>query len=259
MHDVAVRVGGAEWRDWLLHLADTRTLRRLEVPGDLLEPDPCAVLRLAQHVGLSVLHVPDAIPPTLSRYASETGLADNAVALASLAAGLQSRVKGGVLYTSVDLGLDRLALECFADGLRRRNRFLRALRGHLEPLGVSLAIRVRWPRPFPGSHEWEWAGNLLHELRSERCFLAVDVVMQDLPEDFRVEGMLRDCAAHLAVVRLHYRPGLSECPSLEAWERWAAALRHHAARLAIVFCPQEPPLASAAEALAAIEGWAGAM
>lgn len=256
MHEAAVRVGLPAWREWLLCLADTRHLRRLELPGDLLEAESGDALRLLGHLQLAVLHVADALPASLGRYLSETGLTENPTGMAALLAGLRARLRGGVRLTSVDLGIDRLHAEGFEDGLRRRAHLLRRLIHDLEPLGVAVAVRVRTPRPFVGSHEWEWAGNLLHELTDERCCLAVDVVMPDLPETFDPDVLLRDCSSHLALLRLHFRWGWGESPAEAVWQRWGTALRRHAGPLGLVFCPQETPLAGAAALLADVERWA---
>ena len=255
MHDVAVRIGMADWREWLLSLADTRSLRRLELPAELLDPDGAAALRLIEHLGLSVLHVADAIPPNVGRYASESGLVHNEAGLAALVRSARDRLGGRVCFTSLDLGLDRLGAEGVEEGLRRRAHFLRALLDGLGTPGMTLAVRVRLPRPFPGSHEWEWAGNLLHEMVGTQAGLALDVALSDLPEEFDVEALLRECSAHLAMVRLHFRWRWGESPADAAWKRWCSALRHHPGRLGVVFCPQEPPLAAAAALLADIQRW----
>jgi hypothetical protein len=259
MHDVAVRVGAADWREWLLCLADTRGLRQLELPAAVLDPDPPDALRLLDHLGLAVLHVADAIPANLSRYASESGLAGDEAGVAALVRFAQARLRDRVRFASLDLGLDRLHDEGVEPGLRRRTRFLRALLSGLETSPVVLAVRVRLPRPFAGSHEWEWAGNLLHEVGAARVGLALDVVLSDVPDDFAVEALLRECAAPLAVVRLHFRWRWGESPPAAVWERWCRALRHHPGRLGVVFCPQAPPLATAAALLADIQGWAEAL
>jgi hypothetical protein len=256
MHEVAVRIGMTDWREWLLSLADTRRLRWLELPTELLEPGPTGALRLLEHLDLAVLHVADAIPANLSRYASESDLTGNEAGLATLARAVRSRLSGRARCTSVDLGLDRLGGEGLEEGLRRRARFLRAILEGLEATGVALAVRLRLPRPFAGSHEWEWAGNLLHDLGEAQAGLALDVMMSDLPEDFEVEARLRECAAHLAVVRLHFRWRWGESPADAVWERWCSALRHHPGRLGVVFCPQPLPLSAATALLADIQRWA---
>jgi hypothetical protein len=256
MHEVAVRIGMTDWREWLLSVADTQRLRRLELPAELLEPQAAATLRLLEHLGLSVLHVADAIPANLSRYASESGLAENEAGLAALVRSTRARLQGRTHFSSLDLGLDRLQAEGVEEGLRRRGRFLRTLLGGLEASGVTLAVRVRLPRPFAGSHEWEWAANLLHDVVGAPAGLALDVVMSDLLEESDVEALLRECAAHLAVVRLHFRWRWGESPTDAVWERWCGALRHHPGRLGVVFCPHEPPLASAGALLADIQRWA---
>jgi len=256
MHEAAIRVGLSDWREWLLSVADTRTLRRLELPGELLESASGEALRRIGHLRLAVLHVADALPATLSRYASEAGLTDDGNAMTALLRGVRDRLCGGVRLTSVDVGLDRLRDEDFDTGLRRRAHLLRRLIHDLEPLGVAVAVRVCMPRPFAGSHEWEWAGNLLHELSDERCGLAVDVAMPDLPETFDPDTLLRDCSSHLALLRLHFRWGWGESPAEAEWQRWAGALRRHAGPLGIVFCPREVPLNCAAPLLGDVERWA---
>jgi hypothetical protein len=60
----------------------------------------------------------------------------------------------------------------------------------------------------------------------------------------------------LAVVRLHFRWRWGESPPEAVWARWGAALRHHPGRLGVVFCPHEPPLATAPALLADIQRWA---
>lgn len=256
MHDVAVRIGMPDWRDWLVRVADTRTLRWLELPADVLEPAGAAELRLVDHLGLAWLHVADAIPANLSRYASESGLSAHPAALAALSQALRQRLQGRTRSLSLDLGLDRLPVEGVEAGLQRRGHFLRALVAGLEATSITLAVRVRVPRPFAGSHEWEWAGNLLHDVAHAQVGLALDVAMSDLPEEFEVESLLRECAAHLAVVRLHFRWRWGESPAEAVWQRWCGALRHQPGRLAVVFCPHEPPLAVATALLQDVERWA---
>ncbi|NLF16395.1 MAG: hypothetical protein GX595_03950 [Lentisphaerae bacterium] len=257
MPEVALRVGAAEWREWLWCVADTRSLRALELPGDVIAGEAAALLPLLTHLRLGLAHVADAVPAALGRYASEAGLADDPARLQALLGGLRARLQGGVRWTSVDVGLDRLATEGYAAGLQRRLHFLRLLIHGLEPLGVRVAVRVRWPRPFADSHEWEWAANLLHDLADERCRLALDVVLSDLPDDVRPEALLRDCSAHLAVLRLHVPWGAGEGLPESSWAAWAAAWRRLPGPLTVVFCP--PPLAAAQapRLLAAVEAWAG--
>jgi hypothetical protein len=255
MHDVAVRIALADWREWLLSVADTRTLRRLELPAELLDARAADAIPLLEHLGLSVLHVPDAIPANLSRYASESGLAADDAALGTLTRDLRARLGGRVRCTSLDLGLDRLSTEGVEAGLRRREHLLRVLVEGLEGSGVALAVRVRLPRPFGGSHEWEWAGNLLHEIAEVHAGLALDVVLSDLAEDLDIEALLRECSAHLMLVRLHFRWRWGESPTAATWERWCNALRHHSGRLGVVFCPTALPLAAATVLLADVERW----
>jgi|GEM_PF-2627374 len=257
MHDVAVRVGHVGWREWLLGMADTRTLRRIEVPADLVWAGGPDLLKLAQHLGLSLLHVADVVPASLSCHLSDGPWADDESVLALLAAQVRKHLPEGVRFGSLDLGLDRLAMGDFAEGLRRRSSFVRRLARELAPLGTRVAVRVRMPRPFAGSHQWEWAGNLLDELRPEGCCLAVDVVLHDLPEGFDPEALLRDCAAHVGLVRLHFRPQAGEAPDAGCREAWASVLRRQPGTLVIVFCPSGPTLAPAAGLLADIERWAG--
>jgi hypothetical protein len=259
MHDVAVRVGPAAWREWLTRVADTRALRGIEVPADLLLDQADELPRRARHLGLSLLQVTDVVPVSLSRHLGEVPLADDETAMAALACRVRESLPGQVRFASLDVGLDRLAGQDFDQGLRRRVRLLRSLAGELAKLEMVVAVSVRVPRPFAGSRQWEWAGNLLHEAGEPRCRLAVDVVLPDLAEGFDAAGLLRDCAAHLGVLRLHFRWRWGEVPTAAQWEAWATALRHHPGPLGVVFCPREPVVTAAPSLLADIEGWAARM
>lgn len=256
MHEVAVCVSPARWREWLLSLADTRTLRRIEVPADLVWAEGRGLLGIAQHLGLSLLHVVDVVPASLSRHLGDHPWADDEGILTALAQDLRVHLPEGVRFASLDLGLDRLAGDGFAAGLRRRAAVLRRLARAVAPLGTRMALRVRMPRPFAGSRQWEWAGNLLAELRAEDCCLAVDVVMQDLPSGFDPEALLRDCAAHAGLFRLHFPPSGGDAPDLACRQAWAAVLRRQPEALAVGLCPSAPGLVPSPGLLADLEGWA---
>jgi hypothetical protein len=259
MHETGVRIPGADWRDWLLKVADTRGLRRIEVSGDLLAEHGDELVRRSQHLAISLLHVTDVVPSNLGRYFGESELADDGVVLASLLSRVREGVPAKLRIASLDLGLDRLTGRQVDAGLQRRARLLRGLSRELAAQSTGIALRVRVPRPFVGSHEWEWAANLLHELGEPRCRLAVDVVMPELGAGFDIDALLRDCGARLGVLRLHFRWRDPETPAASQWALWSAALRRHAGPFAVVFCPRRPTLASAAALLADIECWAEGM
>ncbi len=259
MHEVAVRIVPAEWREWLRLAGDTRRLRCIEVSGDLLAAASPELPRAALHLGLELIHVADVIPPSLSCYLGEMALGDDEGALAALCREVTRGLPEGVRFASLDLGLDRLALSPFEEGFRRRVLLMRALRRELFPRGTTAAVRVRLPRPFAGSRQWEWAANLLHELGEPRCRTALDVMLSDLAQDLDADSVLRDAGGHAGVVRLHYRWRGGEQPDETTREQWSAALRRHPGPLAVVFCPWEPTLDSASGLLADIERWAAAL
>lgn len=255
MIECAVRVPSDEWGQWLAFVADTRRLRAVEVPSELLAPNHPPVLDLCGHLDLDVFHVADALPPNLGRYFIESGFLDVDHAIQALRQGLLARLKGGVRFASFDLGLDRIDVDPETDGLTRRVELVSHLLEETDDLEVTLGVRVRLPRPFPSSHEWEWAGNIIHEMDSGRCALGVDVVMDDLLEIDDAETFVRSCASQLALVRFLYDPKPGERPMDDAFADWAKALRYHAMDVGVVFCPRAVEVLWAETLLRDIERW----
>ena len=255
MIECAVRIGAANWKAWLRHVADTRALRALEVSAELLEAEYPVIHDLLEKLGLSVLHVPDVVPPNVGRFFAESPFPDFPGALQSLRRGMSRHWRCEARVVSIDLALDRMELSGVEEGLRRRVALLRSLLTDMEDLGVAPGLRVRLPRPFPGSHAWEWAGNILHELGSERCSLVLDMVLGDVEADFDPNEAIRSCASHLSLVRFFYRPNKEDRPTDAMHAAWAEALRSYSTASAVVFYPAPCRREQLAAAVRDMERW----
>ena len=255
MIECALSIPATEsWQAWVRAAADLPLLRSLECPGELLEEDGLAVA--ADRAGLEWVHVHDLLPPATARHLAETTLPDAASWRRSI-----DRLTGacaclGVRRASLDLGLDRLIGTDFSDGLERRLHLLAPFFGAEASWPLDLCVDVRRPPAFPGSREWEAAGNLIHELQGKPFGLCVDVYPAEPGPDFALDEFLRQCVLHTRVLRILYCPRLGDAIDCETRERWSTALRRHGFRGVVVFCPRVTDPDELPRILASADRWA---
>ncbi|MBN2449802.1 MAG: hypothetical protein JXR77_05400 [Lentisphaeria bacterium] len=253
MIECAVRIPATDWRAWLAAVGDARTIRAVELPGDLLEPGDPGPLKQLEHLGLSLLHVPDLLPVTFGRFAADTCWPPGQESFEALSLWLRERFLWKIRLTSVDLALDRVRTANTEDDLRIRVELLRILAREAYETDVGVALRLRVPDPFPSSRQWEYAANILYELGGDACGLALDVVPEDLAPDFDIETCVRRCASRLRLLRFLYGQRPAEHLAMPIWRAWAKALRSHCRPVGVVLCPRHPILARADALLASVE------
>jgi hypothetical protein len=256
MIECALAVPVENWRSWVTAVADLNTLRALECPGALL--DIAAELRkAADREGLEWGHVHDLLPLSVGRHLVEVmpydacSWRETADSLSAACACL------GVCRASLDLGLGRVSAMAFDEGIRRRLSLLDPFIAPDAAWPLSVCVDVRRPPSFPGSREWEVAGNLIHELRGREFGLCVNVHPAELGADFDTDAFLRQCALHTMVLRFCYYPRLGDNISAEVRGLWAEALRRHGFHGLVVFCPLVDDLDALPRMLETADHWAG--
>jgi hypothetical protein len=253
MINCAVRMPEDGWQDALRVAGDLTVIRHLEVPGSVLlgEPD---VVSHAERLGLKVLVAQDVLPGHVARYLAEApvaGRADVPAALQSLVAECLDR---GVRFVTLDVGLARAGDR--GTGLRDRVALLRALMPTAGSARGVVCLQVRTPPEEPDSREMDYAANIVHDVMHPSCRLCVNVVPADLPDDFDGAAFVRDLYHSTALVRFHYSPLFGEDLDEDSQTVWATALRHHAFRGAVVFCPTVGDTAALPRVFADLERWA---
>ena len=251
----AVSVAEVSWRCWLDAVSNMRVVRDVELPVATLAEPPGA-LALAEHYGLSVPHARDLLPADTARYVSETPSLGRDGLLQCLDRSLDDCRAAGVRSASLEMGLDRIGDDTFEEDFAERAKLLRCLMPLADERRLTVCVQVRQPRAFPRSKEWEHAANLVHDLMHPCCRLALNVVPAECGPGFDVQEFVRSCYFHIGVVRFHYDPQLGENLGDDAQREWAAALRSHGFRGAVVFCPKLTDDDAIPRACERIDAWA---
>jgi len=234
-----------------------KTVRDVECSAAVLAAGP-EPLALARRLGLRVAHARDLLPPDVARYLTESparGREDIQACLKKTLALCHAAEVGSVC---LQMGLDRIGEATFQHDLGERVRLLRALMPDAERLKMTVCVRVRFPRAFPGSKEWEHAGNLVHDVMHPCCRLALDLVPGELPHPAEVEKMLRTVCFNTGLVRLHYQPSAGEQLDPASQAQWSTALQKHGFKGGVVYCPRLGSEEAIAAVAAQIDAWAAA-
>ncbi len=255
MISCAISLPEADWQQWLHAMGNMRIVRDLELPVSLLQDVP-DVLPQAEQQGFHLLHAHDLLPSDVARYLSESSVRGSHDLLTYLRETVVNCQLAGARYVSMEMGLDRIGEHTFEVDLGERVKLLRALMPAADQHRITLCLQVRYPRSFPGCRDWEYAGNLVHEVMHPNCRLAVNLFPNDLPPDFDIDQFVATSYFHVAVIRFHYSPMLGESLETKQQRAWAAALQKHAFKGVVIFCPKTANVEGAASACADVDGWA---
>jgi hypothetical protein len=253
----AVSVADEVWKAWFEAVGNMKAVRDLECSAAVLAAgaEPMA---LARRLGLRMAHARDLLPPDMARYLTESPARGREDVLACLKKALALCHGAGVSSVCLQLGLDRIGDATFQHDLGERVRLLRALIPDAERLKLTVCVRVRYPRAFPGSKEWEHAGSLVHEVMHPCCRLALDLVPAELTGSDGADAVLRAVGFNTGLIRLHYQPAAGEQLDPASQARWATALNQHGFKGGVVYCPRVTSEEAIRGAAAQIDAWAAA-
>ncbi len=236
----SVRVNEVSWDQWLANVAETRRLRDVELPATAIEQD-ADVLKGLHNYGLSVHHVRELLPESVSRYLPETtDRVRNSFITRSLDI-LHTCSNQGVEWASLDLGLDRPNGDNYNGGMEVRTELLKRIADNLGDANITICPVVRCPAPYPGSKAWQSAANLIHDIMHPNVHLTVNLHPAELDEDFDALALVRDIQANVPVVRLFYENDSplhsprTDSPQSPAF--WFDILRQRRYKGLLVFCP----------------------
>jgi len=253
----AVSVVDANWKQWLEAIGDMRVVRGLECSASFLVSTP-DFQAAAKRDNLRISHARDLLPADMARYLTESPALGRGDVLDCLKKTLAQCQACGVESVCLQMGLDRIGDATFDHDMNERVRLLRALMPAADRHKLTVCLRVRHPRAFPGSKEWERAAHLVHEVMHPCCRLALDFFPAEVPPDHDLEELIRSCCFHVGVVRFHYTPSLGETLDAASQARWAKLLQQHGYKGAVVFCPNVTEEDGIATACEKIDQWAEA-
>ena len=239
MTTVAISVPEEQVELWLDAVAATTLVREVELPAALLN-DPEPTLALLQPRGLALTHVTRFLPPGLGPRFAESAADMRATFTQQLQAALARCRDSGVRHVTLDLNEDDICVleSALPDTLRCWSALVHKLLPMAMDAGITLNIPVTWPVPFPGSRNWTGAGNLVHEVMHPALRLELNLALAELPAEFDLTSVIRNCVFHLDTIRLHYSPAQEEHPTLTQQRQWSAILLRQCFKGAIVFCPR---------------------
>ena len=223
------------WRQWFAALSDTPGIRDVELSADLLESEPAVVEAVEQH-GFHIHAVRDLLPASIARYLADTSPPVRDAVTERAAAVLRQCDGLGANAVMLDLGIGSIRKDQIDEQMRQRSRLLTHLVASTEDSSLTLSLPVRYPRPYPGSREWEYTANLVHDVMHPRCRLALNIFPAE--EDFQLERLMRSIYFRTCLIRFHYEPAAGE--SVEDWfsQDWHNALERHGIHGPLVFCPR---------------------
>ena len=239
MTTVAISVPDEQLVPWLDAVADTTLVRAVELPAALLN-EPEALPGLLQPRGLALTHVTRFLPPGFGSRFAESAAEMRTTFTQQLQSALARCRDAGVRHVSLDLNEDDICVleSALPDTLRCWSVLMHKLLPMAMDAGITLNIPVTWPLPFPGSRNWTGAGNLVHEVMHPSCRLELNLALGELPTDFDLAGLIRNCVFHLDTLRLHYSPAQGEQPTPAQQRQWSGILLRQGFKGAIVFCPR---------------------
>ena len=238
MTTTALSIPDSNWNMWVEAVADTRYIRHLEVPAELVLSGDAALSETAAQSGLRVSFVRDLVAPEAARNATELADAPRHELIGNLCSRIKCAGDYGVSLGTLDVGVGNIPAENPEKELARRVQFLRRLMPAAAEAEVTIALPARYPPAYPGARQWENVGNIIHEVMHPECKFAVDVFPAELPPDFDIPQFLRQCGYQMGVVRFNYEPLLGEGFEPGQDELWARALQRHAFRGGVVFRPR---------------------
>ncbi len=237
--NLAVRIPERGWKKWIDAVAAGAGTRALDVPASLAFEAP-AFQADAGHLDLTPVHVHGLLAPGTAANLFNAGPGVRGELRTHIRSLLNRAEAAGIRTLDLDLGLDRIPESDIETGLMQRSEFLRSLLeyGPESGGGPALCVSVCFPLAYPGAKTWDWAANLIFEVMHPRCRLAVDVFPCELAPDFDIPAFVRDWYLQAALIRFHWRPGQGETLESANQAQWAAALRRHAFKGSVVFCPR---------------------
>ncbi|MDD4537541.1 MAG: hypothetical protein PHT80_00880 [Lentisphaeria bacterium] len=237
MINCAIRINDHAWQDWLEPVAATRRLCAIECDAGLFAAADFPA-QLNKH-GIRCLHARNILPGDTAAFLSESATEDNLLVLRRNLFGVMiSAAATDTQVFSLQLRLDRIAPEQSAQHIECHARLLQPLLAAPLDTPYQLAIQVSQPRPYPQSHEWDYALAICRQAKSPRIGLA----MNFYPDDFHGQGelkpLLNSCFDHLHVVCFHYNPLLGETLFDDEQIAWAEELKSRDFKGLVVFCPE---------------------
>ncbi len=251
----AVSIDESRWRPWLDAVGSMQVVRDVELPAGLVVDEPAA-LALADHCGLRVSLAHDLLPSDVTRYLGESPAAGRSDVIACLQDIIGRCRASGVRAVTLELGLDRIGDTTYEENFAERLRLLRGLMPVADRERIAVCVQVRYPRSYPSSKAWEYAGTLVHEVMHPSCRLAVDLVPGEFAPDAQPEDLVRLCYFRTELFRFHYDPALGEDLADGGQAEWAGALHRHGYKGAVVFCPRIDGEDGMEEACRNIDRWA---
>ncbi len=236
MTTTALSIPDEHWDVWLDAVADTRYIRNLEVPAELVLGIDAQLPEKAGQAGLRVSFVRDLVAPEAARNATELADAPRHELIGNLCSRIKCAGDYGVILGTLEVGVG--AAGNSENDLARRVQFLRRLMPASAEAEVTIALPARYPPAYPGARQWENVGNIIHEVMHPNCKFAVDVFPAELAPDFDIPQFLRQCGYQMGVVRFNFEPALGEGFEPGKDELWARALQRHAFRGGVVFRPR---------------------
>lgn len=233
----AIRINDNSWQDWLEPVAATKRLNAIECDAGHFA-SPQFPLLLNKH-GVRCPHARDILPHDIAAFLSEAASDENLVVLRRNLFGMMiSAAATDTHFFSLQLRLDRIVPDQAAQCLQRYAKLLQSLLSAPMDTPYNLAIQVGQPRPFPQSHEWDYALQLCQLTKSER----IGIAMHFYPDDFADQGdlgaLLDSCRKQLKIVCFHYNPLLGETLFDEEQSTWADELKKRQFNGLVVFCPE---------------------
>ena len=239
MTTIAISVPEAQLETWLDAVAATTLVREVELPAALLNA-PGATVGLLSPRGLALTHVTRFLPPGFGPRFAESAPDLRATFTQQLQAALARCRDAGVQHVSLDLNEDDICVleSALPDTLRCWSALIHKLLPMAMDAGITLNLPVTRPVPFPGSRNWTGAGNLVHEVMHPSCRLELNLALAELPPEFDLAALIRNCVFHLATIRLHYVPAQSETPDVAQQRQWGSVLLRQGFKGTVVFCPR---------------------
>ncbi|HAR67123.1 MAG TPA: hypothetical protein DCR55_13055 [Lentisphaeria bacterium] len=183
-----------------------------------------------------ISHVRDILPDDVARYLPETDTTARRAILDSLVEQLKLTVDYGVKCCTLELGIERIAVEHREAALLAREDLIKRLLPVADSLDVSICLPQREPCTPPGAHFAEYATQLVTTLDHDACKLTLNVFPNEL-HTLTVTELVQRSYSHVGVIRFFYEPGIGLRLDREQQLIWARALHLRRYDGLVVFCP----------------------
>lgn len=231
-----VNVEGENWRDILFAASNTKRIRSVEISAALLEHRE-ELQELLNRYGMNVVHVRDLLPLDLGRYLMEVAEPLRKGIVNGCIETLFQCIDMGVQCVTCELGLDRIQVSRLEEEIQGRVHLLRRLAAAVDRKKINICIPVRHPRAYPTSKDWEYAGNIIHEVMHPQCRLTFNLFPTEFSPDFELKKFIRSIYLNAGILRFIYEPSMGERP--EDWfsENWNGYLSEYGFAGPLVFRP----------------------